>query len=119
MPPEMHGFVSPDLCLGNDDQAASKAGDMWALGEITYQMLTKKPSFRNVAALFAYVQNSSLFPIAALDDNGITTSAIEMLRNLLHTSPKQRLTVEDTVSNMWLAPCRVPALRPPSLASLE
>ena len=92
--PELHGFIPR-----TDDYAP----DMWALGEISFQMLTKKPTFRHLGILVQYVNDKSLFPENDLQEHKVSTWAVDFIRCAMATSPGDRLTADDGLVHAWIA----------------
>lgn len=51
------GFLAPELLFQNGQERTAiddKSADMWALGETTVLILTRKPIFQLSGTLFAY-----------------------------------------------------------------
>lgn len=118
MPPEAHGFVGVDDCFPRDSQAASCAADMWSLGEIAFQILTKEASFRNMGALFAFVRQPELFPFAALQTRNLSQAGIGFIRSLLDPAPTKRISAVDALIQDWMETCRAPSPRPLSISTI-
>ena len=65
------GYLAPELLgfpnLPRPKQISGfKAADMWALGEIVYQMLTGKATFQSQWELMEYCREERKFPSALL-----------------------------------------------------
>lgn len=119
MAPELHGFVGASDCFSDDAQAASRSSDMWALGEITFQMLTKQASFRNMGLLFAFVQQSDLFPYDILKQCHVSDTGINFIVCLMKSKPAQRMCVEQALAHDWTNSWKLPSPKPPSIFSVE
>jgi serine/threonine protein kinase len=104
-------FIAPEL-LGNfansTDHAAVSvnpyAADMWALGEIAFQMLTKQPSFKSVFQLLQYVHDSqnNPFPVSLLTQYNISAIGQVFVSSLMSVSPERRLTVVQAIDHQWI-----------------
>lgn len=107
MAPELLGFGQMGIEI---TPRIEHAADMWAMGEITFQMLTKEPTFKNPGALLAYVQNSSNFPSNLLRTRGISDKALEFIQELMLPSPDRRLPAEKALLHPWLEAHKAHAL---------
>lgn len=94
-------FMAPEL-LGYLNQvrpksiANFKVADMWALGEIIFQMLTGKTTFQNPAQLMAYCVGQRKFPsnrlpISATDDGR------QFVTGLMMVLPQNRITTTQCI----------------------
>lgn len=104
-------FMAPEL-LGFLDQirpksiADFKAADMWALGEIIFQMLTGETTFRNPMELMTYCIGQRKFPsnrlpISAGDDGH------EFVTGIMMAFPKNRMTTTQSLQHSWMESLRV------------
>jgi WD40 repeat protein len=104
-------FMAPEL-LGYLDQvrpksiADFKAADMWALGEIVFQMLTGETTFRSPVELMTYCNAqrefpSNRLPISATDDGH------EFVTSLMMALPQDRITTTQCIQHRWLESLRV------------
>jgi WD40 repeat protein len=104
-------FMAPEL-LGYLDQvrpksiADFKAADMWALGEIIFQMLTGETAFRSPVELMTYCNAqrefpSNRLPISATDDGH------EFVTSLMMALPQDRITTTQCIQHRWLESLRV------------
>lgn len=118
MAPEMHSFVDKsELCT--DAHHAACATDIWALGEMTFQMLTKQSMFANLALTHAYTRDLSVFPSNVLLQTGNDNSCVDLIRSLAHPSPKRRLGASDAMKHSWVMSFRPSSPRPLSVSSNE
>jgi len=106
--PELHGFVQR-----KDDYAP----DLWALGEISFQIFTKLPTFKNLGLLHTYSLNPSTFPTAALRNRRVTDLALDFILALMDPLPDNRMTAQSALIHPWMESYK-PA-KPSSTPSLE
>lgn len=118
MAPELHGIVKNADRL-EEKSVAFQAADMWSLGEVTFQLLTKQPSFRNISVLFAFVENPDLFPMTALQDKNTSQLCTDLLRSILQPSPKVRMLASQALLHPWVAVCGPPTPKAASINSFE
>ncbi|KAJ5932227.1 Tetratricopeptide-like helical [Penicillium verrucosum] len=71
--PEIWGFVEP---------GSAYATDIWALGAIIFEVLTKKPTFAT-AGLLAKYKTQQDFPVTMLIDAGISQSGVDFVLSLI------------------------------------
>jgi serine/threonine protein kinase len=99
-------FMAPEL-LGFLDQvrpktiADFKASDMWALGEIIFQMLTGETTFQNPMELMTYCLGQREFP-----SNRLPTSAedfaSEFVSSIMMVLPHDRMTTAQCLQHHWI-----------------
>ena len=116
MAPELKGVVVPER---EQNTPNGYAADIWALGEITYQMMTSRPSFTNLIILCSYVQNMQTFPLALLEKIGISASGQEFITSTMSASPENRLTASQALNHSWLRDCKPKRIRSPPAASIR
>lgn len=93
--PELYGFINP---------GSPYSADIWSLGEITFQMLTKKPAFKPIGQLSSYTRHPETFPSTALSEAGVTAAGIDFVRSLMKPKPDSRLTTETALEHVWMQP---------------
>jgi serine/threonine protein kinase len=93
MAPETHGFVPAGQIY---------AIDIWTLGEISFQLMTKTPTFRNIAIIGRYTQGSESFLSDALLDRRVTRSAVDFVSSAMSPLLEQRLTAHSALSHSWM-----------------
>ncbi|KAL4898769.1 kinase-like domain-containing protein [Aspergillus ambiguus] len=95
------GYMAPEL-LGFTERGRPYATDIWAIGEIAFQMLTKKPTFKNPGLLAKYVDHPDLFPVGLLQTARTSQSGIEFILSTMRPVPDQRLAAEDALNHTWM-----------------
>lgn len=116
MAPELKGMLSQENVERNDC-----AADIWSLGEITYQLLTAKPTFANFSLLYGYVQGAQSFPDTVLDSRGITSIGQDFIRSMMSISPETRVTALHALGHNWLHHCQAEPIQelPPPTAPVR
>ncbi|CAI7618663.1 unnamed protein product [Penicillium pancosmium] len=97
------GFIAPEL-YGFLEPGSPYAADIWSLGEITFQMLTKAPAFKPIGRLSSYTTQPERFPSSPLDEAGVSKLGIEFIRSLMRPVPDSRLTSEMAILHPWIKP---------------
>lgn len=69
------------------------AADMWALGVLTFCMLTGRDPFHN---------NTDQFPRRCLDDHQVSPDGRSFIDGLLQSSIAERLRSDQAVSHAWI-----------------
>ncbi|KAJ5159252.1 Tetratricopeptide-like helical [Penicillium coprophilum] len=90
--PETWGFV---------ERGSAYATDMWALGEIVFEMLTKKSAFPNSGSLANYKTQQD-FPITMLTDAGISQPGVDFVLSMMSLYPNDRMTAVSAMSSAWI-----------------
>ncbi|KAI9043586.1 kinase-like protein [Aspergillus affinis] len=90
--PELHGFIK---------RGSPYAPDLWAVGEIAFQMLTKQATFKNLGMLFTYMSNLEMFPYDLLLAARVGQSGLECIFSFMHPDPIQRVTAEVALQHTW------------------
>ncbi|CEO59898.1 hypothetical protein PMG11_04548 [Penicillium brasilianum] len=88
-------------------RGSAYATDIWALGEIIFEMLTKRPAFGKPALLASY-KSQNQFPTNILTNANVSQSGIDFVMSLMHPDPNQRITTTMAMSDVWirsLVPC--------------
>lgn len=99
MAPELQGFGEPPASSADLDL---KAADMWALGEITFLLLSGEAAFANTGFFAAYCRGdthclSTRLPTRAGDN------ATQLISKLLSVDPRERLTVPEALEYAWIS----------------
>ncbi len=101
MAPELLGFVESGE---QSDSRNSQAADMWALGEIAFQMLTKEPTFKNMILLSAYVRFPETFPSPILRAHDVSEGGIKFINSIMQPKPEDRETTAKAFLQTWMEP---------------
>jgi serine/threonine protein kinase len=98
MAPELHGIHPP----GEEQPILPNATDVWALGEIAHQLLTKRPVFDNVGALYQFVLAIQAFPINKLHQHNVSENAVSLIQQAMSPLPNDRLSADQALQHPWL-----------------
>ncbi|KAJ5186047.1 Tetratricopeptide-like helical [Penicillium cf. griseofulvum] len=90
--PEVWGFV---------ERGSAYAADIWALGEIVFEIFTKKPAFTTPGSLASYKAQQD-FPVTMLTDAGISQPGVGFVRSLMCPNPNDRMTATSAMSSAWI-----------------
>ena len=99
MAPELFGFVRSGA---EPDSQKAQAADMWAIGEIAFQMLTKEQTFADMSLLAAYIRTPDTFPSAALRTRDVSDLGIEFINGVMRPNPGDRQTALDALNHTWI-----------------
>ncbi|KAL9047360.1 MAG: hypothetical protein Q9214_000044 [Letrouitia sp. 1 TL-2023] len=116
MAPELLGFINSSK---KSDSRNAQAADMWALGGIAFQMLTKKPTFRDVSLLSTYVQSPDSFPSALLRAHDVSEMGIDFITSIMHPNPEDRQTTARALLQPWMEPYHSHAIKETSAVVIE
>ncbi|KAF2096302.1 kinase-like protein, partial [Rhizodiscina lignyota] len=91
MAPELLGFGSKP---GDDNKTSlyAFAADMWAFGEMIFQLTTKKPVFPKLSDLAAYASGTLRFPEVALNQVNMSSCGRNFLLFAMSSRPQIRLS---------------------------
>jgi serine/threonine protein kinase len=97
--------MAPEL-YGNNEKASISgyAVDMWSLGEIAFQMLTKKPTFPQLFNLIKYVEGVQPFPNSTLTQFRVSDYGKSFISSTMLPIPNDRLNSEDAWNHDWIKP---------------
>ncbi|KAH7124522.1 kinase-like domain-containing protein [Dactylonectria macrodidyma] len=109
--PEVIGFV-PDKSSSSSSDAFSytPAVDMWALGELLFRIIAKRPVFPNRLDLFNHVVNKHPFPVPALKATGASQDCCNFVTECMAVYPKCRLKASEAAAHPWVQTSRPPSL---------
>jgi len=111
------GFIAPEL-YHLVERGPDSALDIWALGEISFRLLTGKATFEG-RALPNYTQDQTTFPHAQLRGHNVSDSAQDFLRSAMKPDPKQRVTAQGALEHPWMEKCNAVNLTPTILENYE
>lgn len=95
------GYIAPEL-YELSQRGTPYAVDIWAAGEIMFQLLTKQPTFQHVGLLFKYVQMPDIFPCNQLLANEVSQLGVEFVLCLMHPTPAGRMSAKDALQHRWI-----------------
>jgi serine/threonine protein kinase len=98
MAPEIH----PYLDTYTPSAEYTNAIDLWAVGCITYRLVTGDVPFPPGTSLLKYCKDKSLFPYDPLLDCGIKSICSRFVKELLETYPKQRPSASQALNHTWI-----------------
>lgn len=98
MAPEMLDYL-------NTNTEYTNAVDLWAVGCISYRLVTGNVPFSG-RSLIDYCDNKSPFPGGALLGRGISGSGIQFIQGLLMVHPNERLSASQALHHDWIMPSR-------------
>ena len=100
--PEVDGFkVKHKTSHGSIDDSPR---DIWALGEICFQMLTKLPTFPNLYSRVEYFNGMVGFPVDELQNRQVSQLAQDFIDRSMKVNPVERLTAERGLDHSWIRP---------------
>jgi serine/threonine protein kinase len=103
MAPELEGYLESVKPKTIDD---FKAADMWALGEIVFQMLTGEATFGRPIELMKYCVGQQAFPLERL--SGFASSdGRDFLTGIMKALPQDRMTATQCIQHPWMEVLRV------------
>jgi serine/threonine protein kinase len=103
MAPELMGFLDTAKPKHISD---FKASDMWALGEIAFQMLTGEPTFQTPRQLMEYCLGTRVFPLSRLRST-VGDDGEAFISNLMVLGPHDRIDSSEALDHRWMQPQRV------------
>ena len=100
--PEVDGYKeSKKLPDGAQDDTPR---DIWALGEICFQMLTKKPTFGDAKSRSDYFRGEAKFPVDILKSCRVPEPAQNFIERAMKVEPTDRITAEAGCDHQWIKP---------------
>jgi serine/threonine protein kinase len=93
MAPELYGYI---------EKGSPYAVDIWAVGEIVFQMLTKQPTFKHPGMLYVYVNKPEILPCDLLLDAQVSQPGVEFILSAMRPIPDDRITAEKALHHRWM-----------------
>ncbi|KAM0346563.1 hypothetical protein ACHAPY_011614 [Fusarium culmorum] len=100
--PEVMGFIPDQSSSLSNAFSYSFAVDIWALGELLFRMIARRPVFPNQSDLFYYVVNRNPFPIAILKVTGASQDCCNAVTECMAVDPKHRLKASEIKMHPWM-----------------
>ena len=116
-------YMAPELLgrLFRFDHSAeepdSQVADMWALGEIAFEILTKKHSIRQFGTSSGRMPSSENICSAILRAHDVTNVGTDFIEGIMQPSPKDRHTAAQALLHAWLNEFSVDSTRQTSSAA--
>ena len=97
------GYSAPDMVIATSDDSSeyTNAVDIWALGCITHEMLTRALPFSSFFELRLYCVRPE-FPRDALLSKNISEKGIEIVEHMLALPPDRRIAAKEALDSEWL-----------------
>jgi WD40 repeat protein len=106
------GFIAPEL-HELTPAGTPFAADMWALGEIAFQLMTKQPVFKSFGRLAGFATQNDTFPSGELLTYHVSTPGQDFIFSLMVPTPGRRLTAEAALKHQWMMRYLSSAVQPP------
>ncbi|VUC36619.1 unnamed protein product [Clonostachys rosea] len=101
--PEVMGYYTPDDDEDSDgDSPYTVAVDLWALGALTYRLLTNQNVFAEPRMLGRYVGGRAPFPKTPLTIHSVSEACIRLLEKMMEPSPLKRPTAMEAIEDAWI-----------------
>jgi serine/threonine protein kinase len=100
LPPEVRGIFPPDS-EEDEEHTFSFAVDIWAVGSITYRMVTGHTPFPPGRKLFDYVVKGRPFPVDLM--LSISPECTEFVTSTMAASARLRPTSEKALTHAWFS----------------
>ncbi|KAF1812038.1 kinase-like protein [Eremomyces bilateralis CBS 781.70] len=98
-------FFSPEvLDAGKTPSYDAYSADMWALGEIAHQMLTKEAVFDRPSTKLEYGRGDVEYPNDRLMAYQVSNHGQSFIVSVMHPFPTKRLKVDQALSHDWIRP---------------
>ena len=97
--PEADGFVVRLKKI--DKRTDDRPRDIWALGEICFQLLTKTSRFSNLKQKVDYINGQSVLPSIDRIDR-IASSAKNFVSRAMRVHPEDRIAAHDALEDEWI-----------------
>lgn len=109
-----HGYLAPEVIGFVDvsdaqDPSYTSAVDIWALGEMTFRLITNQSTFPTPRALARYAAAQTSLPCTDLDRVGASGEIKHFLEKAMAAHPSERLSARDAMQHPWIARSRPPS----------
>jgi serine/threonine protein kinase len=105
--PEVIGlFTLDDMSVNEPTQTYTSAVDIWALGEITFRMITRNSVFAEPRDLYNYVVVNRPFPRDLLSRCNASSICCDFVEFSMGRSARERPTADVIASHQWFADLR-------------
>ncbi|KAJ5513219.1 hypothetical protein N7463_002771 [Penicillium fimorum] len=95
------GYIAPEI-YGFTPRGSPYAVDIWAAGEILFQILTKRHTFDNLGLLSNYIKTPNNFPSHQLLATNVSQLGVEFVRCLMSPTPIGRISAKDALEHRWI-----------------
>ena len=97
------GYFAPEagIATGGDSSEYTNAVDIWAVGCIAHEMLTRTLPFRNFYQLSLYCTRPE-FPRNSMLQKNISRNGMEIVESMLALSPEGRISAKEALDSEWL-----------------
>ena len=103
-------YAAQEVCVcrpaddgdGKNSSGYTDAVDIWSLGIITHEILTKRVPLYSYRQLVQYFEGRCDFPMRELQAKQISTAAINFIKHLLAPFPGNRPTAKYCSEDVWL-----------------
>ncbi|KAJ5958090.1 Tetratricopeptide-like helical [Penicillium vulpinum] len=92
-------YIAPEL-YGLINRGTPFASDIWALGQIVFQLLTKEMVFEHLGSLASYVMQANKFPTGRLAKS--SALSVGFINSLMCPIPNDRMTAAMAISHTWI-----------------
>jgi serine/threonine protein kinase len=92
------GYMAPEL-YGVIGRGTPFASDIWALGQIVFELLTKELAFKHLGSLVKYVRTEQ-FPTGLLSKS--SALSVEFITSLACPIPRDRMTAAVAFTHAWI-----------------
>ncbi|KAH8808784.1 WD40-repeat-containing domain protein [Xylogone sp. PMI_703] len=94
-------YMAPEI-LDTASEEYTNAVDLWAVGCITYRLVTGIVPFLKVKDALKYCEDKSLFPNGALHENGVKSLCARFIKELLEADPQRRISASQALNHEWI-----------------
>ena len=96
-------YVAPEMGIdtGGDTSEYTNAVDIWAIGCIAHELLTRFPPFKGFGELMSYCYRPE-FPRKTMLSRNISQKGIEFVESTLAYPPERRIAAKEALDSEWL-----------------